>query len=305
MNVRVSTLDVVDVVVDEFRVWLREQRGLSPETVRCYGNQAHTFLAWLPKPLDAGVQQLDSGQITSFVLDYCRDRNTGSAKAMVTALRALLRFLHVSGHTPTPLAGAVPAVAGWRLASLPRGLDAAVIARLLECCERTTMVGRRDYAILMLLARLGLRGAEATILELTDIDWRSGEITVHGKGNRIDRLPLPVDVGEAIVSYLTNGRPTCATRAVFCTVRAPYRPLTAAAVRQVMDRACHRAGLPRVGTHRLRHSLATDMLRAGASLPEVAQVLRHRSLLSTSIYAKVDENALRPLARPWPTGARS
>ena len=305
MNVQVSPLDVVDVVVDEFRVWLREERGLSPETVRCYGNQARTFLAWLPKPLDTVVQQLDSGQITSFVLDYCRDRNTGSAKAMVTALRALLRFWHVSGHTPTPLAGAVPAVAGWRLASLRRGLDAAVIARLLECCERTTMVGRRDYAILMLLARLGLRGAEATTLELSDIDWRSGKITVHGKGNRIDRLPLPVDVGEAIVSYLTNGRPSCATRAVFCTVRGPYRPLTPAAVRQVMCRACHRASLPRVGTHRLRHSLATDMLRAGASLAEVGQILRHRSLLSTSIYAKVDENALRSLARPWPRGARS
>jgi integrase/recombinase XerD len=288
-----------------FRSWLVAERGLSPETVRCYYCQASTFLASLADPADSAVRRLDSGQVVSFMVAYCRDRNTGSAKAMATALRAFLRFLHVSGHTLTALVGAVPAVAGWRLASLPRGLDAAVVAQLLECCDRTTVVGRRDYAILTVLARLGLRGAEATTLKLGDIDWRSGEIIVHGKANRVDRLPLPVDVGEAIVAYLTGGRPSCGVRALFCTVRAPYRPLTASAVRQVMGRACQRAGLPRAGAHRLRHSLATDMLRAGASLPEVGQVLRHRSELSTAIYAKVDENALRPLARPWPTQARS
>jgi integrase/recombinase XerD len=302
-------MSVVDdagaMLLAEFRAWLVRERGLAPETVRCYCQHAGKFLGELPDPLDAAVRQLDSGQVSSFMIAYCRDRNSWSAKAMATALRAFLRFLHVSGHTPTALAGAVPAVAGWRLASLPRGLDAAVVARLLECCDRTTVVGRRDYAILTVLARLGLRGAEATTLELGDIDWRSGEFTVHGKDNRVDRLPLPVDVGEAIVAYLTNGRPACGVRALFCTVRAPYRPLTASAVRQVMGRACQRAGQQRVGAHRLRHSLATDMLRAGASLPEVGQILRHRSELSTAIYAKVDENALRPLARPWPIGARS
>jgi len=143
---------------------------------------------------------------------------------------------------------------------------------LLRSCDRTTVVGRRDYAILTVLARLGLRGAEVTGLQLDDIDWRGGEIVVHGKGNRIDRLPLPVDVGDAIVAYLTDGRPECTTRAIFCTVRAPYRPLTAAALRQAMGRAFRRASLPRAGAHRLRHSLATDMLRAGASLREVGQV---------------------------------
>ena len=185
------------------------------------------------------------------------------------------------------------------------GLDAAVVARLLGSCDRATVVGRRDYAILLVLARLGLRGGEVAGLELGDIDWRSGEVTVRGKAERVDRLPLPVDVGEAMVAYLADGRPACAARSVFCTVRAPYRPLTPAAIRQVMGWACRRAGLPRVGAHRLRHTLATDMLRAGASLPEVGQVLRHRSDLSTAIYAKVDESALRPLARPWPMGARS
>ncbi|WP_324199160.1 site-specific integrase [Nocardia amamiensis] len=302
MSVEVSP---VAVLLAGFRSWLAGERGLSRETVRCYGTQAGIFLGWLPCPVDIAVRQLDSGQVTGFMVDYCRDRNTWSMKAMVTSLRALLRFLHASGQTPTPLADAVPGVAGWRLASLPRGLDATVVARLLESCDRTTVVGRRDYAILTVLARLGLRGAEVTGLTIDDFDWRSGEIVVHGKGNRLDRLPLPVDVGEAIVAYLTDGRPASTGRAIFCTVRAPYRPLTAAALRQVMGRACRRASLPRAGAHRLRHSLATDMLRAGASLPQVGQVLRHRSALSTAIYAKVDENALRPLARPWPTGAQS
>jgi site-specific recombinase XerD len=164
-------------------------------------------------------------------------------------------------------------------------------------------VGCRDYAILIVLARLGLRGAEVADLELGDVDWRGGEVMIRGKGNRIERLPLPVDVGEALAAYLTAGRPRCGAATVFCTVRAPYRRLSPSAVRAIMGYACERAGLDRVGAHRLRHSLATEMLRAGASLPEVGQVLRHRSVLATSIYARVDENALRVLARPWPGGA--
>lgn len=293
------------VLLAGFRSWLVDERGLSPETVRCYCNQAGTFLSSLPYPVDASVRQLDSCRVTSFMVGHCQGRNPSSAKAMATSLRALLRYLHVSGHTATGLVGAVPGVAGWRLASLPRGLDAAVVARLLGSCDHATVVGRRDYAILTVLARLGLRGCEVAGLEFRDVDWRSGEVNVRGKAERIDRLPLPVDVGEAIVAYLADGRPACAARTVFCTVRAPYRPLTPAAIRQVMGRACRRAGTPRVGAHRLRHTLATDMLRAGASLPEVGQVLRQRSDLSTTIYAKVDQNALRPLARPWPAGAPS
>jgi integrase/recombinase XerD len=293
----------VEALLAEFRVWLAEERGLSAVTVRCYGKQARAFLAHLPEPLDAALQQLDAGQVTSFMLGYCRDRNTESAKATVTAVRALLRFLHVSGHVPVPLAAAVPSVAGWRLASLPRGLDAALVVRLLGSCDRDTVVGRRDYAILTMLARLGLRGAEVAALEIDDIDWRGGEVVIRGKGNRIDRLPMPVDVGEALAAYLTAGRPRCDSATVFCTVRAPYRRLSPAAVRAIMGYACKRAGVDRVGAHRLRHTLATEMLRAGASLPEVGQVLRHRSQFATSVYAKVDDTALRVLARPWPGGA--
>jgi integrase/recombinase XerD len=249
------------------------------------------------------LQQLDAGQVTSFMLSYCQGRNPKSAKAMVTAVRALLRFLHVAGHVPVPLAPAVPAVAGWRLASLPRGLDAAVVGRLLGSCDRSTVMGRRDFAVLVMLARLGLRGGEAAALELADVDWRGGEVAIRGKGSRIERLPLPAEVGEAVAAYLMAGRPRCGAATVFCTVRAPYRALSPGGIRDIMGRACRRAGLPRLGAHRLRHSLATEMLRAGASLPEVGQVLRHRSQLATSIYAKVDENALRVLARPWPGGA--
>ncbi len=287
----------------EFGAWLAGERGLSPVTVRGYRKHARVFLAGLPEPLDGALRRLDAGQVTSFMLGYCQGRNAESAKAMVTAIRALLRFVHVSGRTPTPLAGAVPAVAGWRLASLPRGLAAGQVGRLLDGCDRDTVTGRRDYAILTVLARLGLRGAEAAALQLGDIDWRAGEVMIRGKGGRLERLPLPVPVGEALAAWLTGGRARCGSPAVFVTVRAPYRQLSPEAVRAIMGRACDRAGLARRGAHRLRHSLATEMLRAGASLPEVGQVLGHRSQLATSVYAKVDQNALRVLARPWPGGA--
>jgi site-specific recombinase XerD len=288
----------------EFGTWLDRERGLSPVSVRCYSKQVRAFLAAFPGAAETTVHGLDAGQVTAFMTGFCRDRNPWSAKAMVTSLRAFLRFAHATGRTAAPLAGAVPAVASWRLAALPRGLSAAEVERLLAGCGRETAVGRRDFAVLSLLARLGLRGAETAGLQLGDVDWRAGEIAVTGKGSRTERLPLPAPAGEALVAWLTGGRPACESRAVFVTVRRPYRQLTPEAVRAVMGRACDRAGLERRGAHRLRHALATEMLRAGASLPEVGQVLRHRSQLSTAVYAKVDQNALRPLARPWPGGGR-
>lgn len=282
----------------EFRTWLERERGLSPASADCYSKQARAFLALTGGP--GAVGALDASRITAFMVDHSRDRNVWSAKAMVTSLRAFLRFTHATGRTTVPLAGAVPSVASWRLAGLPRGLAAAEIERLLAGCDRGQAVGGRDYAILSLLARLGLRGGEVVGLQLDDIDWRAGQIAVTGKGSRTERLPLPAQAGEALVAWLTTGRPTCESRAVFVTMRRPHRQLTSAAVRAVMGRACDRARLERCGAHRLRHTLASEMLRAGASLPEIGQVLRHRSQLSTSIYAKVDQNSLRPLARPWP-----
>ena len=171
---------------------------------------------------------------------------------------------------------------------------------LLAAHDLTDPVGLRDHAILVTLARLGLRGAEVASINLRDIDWHAGEIVVLGKGSRLERLPLPAEVGAALAAYLSNSRPSCSCATVFVTARAPFRSLTPGAVRAIMGRACRHAGLPRLGAHRLRHTLATGMLAAGAPLTEIGQVLRHRSQLSTAIYAKVDFETLRTLARPWP-----
>jgi integrase len=221
---------------------------------------------------------------------------------LVAGLRPLLRYLHVAGLIVTPLQWAVPGVADLRDRTLPRGLKQAVVAKLLASCDRRRMVGRRDYAIMLLLVRLGLRAGEVAALQLDDLDWRGGEILIHGKGNRLDRLPLPVDVGEALAGYLRRRRPVEGCRAVFLRVRAPVGALPATGVISVVREACVRAGVPRVGAHRLRHTAATGMLRRGASLPEIAPVLRHREIKTTAIYAKVDRARLRTLARPWPGG---
>jgi integrase/recombinase XerD len=291
----------VDALVAEFRRFLSAERGLVAVTVRCYGNHARAFLRWMPQPVDVALSGLSAGQVTGYVVEYCGGRNTESAKAMVTALRSLLRFLHVTGRVPTSLVGAVPAVANWRLAGLPRTMSAEQVDALIAGCDAGVPVGVRDRTVLVLLARLGLRTVEAAALQLEDVDWRSGQILIRGKGNRLERLPLPHAVGEALADYLTRARPVCVSRSVFLTVRGrPPRPLTAVAVRQIVARACERAGLPRLGAHRLRHTLASDLLRAGNSLPQIGQVLRHRSQLSTAIYAKVDTVRLRNVARPWP-----
>ena len=295
-------LDVspVGVLLGAFGAWLRLERGLASESVRCYGQQSRAFLLALGDPLPAALRSLDAGWVTSFMAAHCVVLGGASAKAAVTSIRALLRFLHVAGWIPVPLVGAVPAVAGWRQASLPRGLEVGVAARILAACDRSTLVGRRDFAMLSLLASLGLRGAEVAGLGLEDVDWRAGEVMVRGKGGTVARLPLPVTAGEAVLAYVIGGRPRCACRAVFITTRPPHRAMRPDALRAVMGRACARAGLPRFGTHRFRHTLASDLLRAGGSLAEVSQVLRHQSALSTSLYAKVDERALTPLARAWP-----
>jgi len=304
----VSTADarqdtaLVCELLREFGGWLDRQRGLAPITVHNYRWHAEQFLVALPQPMQTSMSLLDAGTVTAFMVEYCRDRNTNSAKSMARSVRSLLRFAHATGRTSAQLWGAVPSSAGWHLASLPRAAPAAEVERLLEVAARSplTATSRRDYAILLLLARLGLRRGEVARLRLDDIDWRAGEFTVVGKGDRIERLPLPAEPGEAIVAWLTDGRPDCVTRSVFTTLRPPGRPLSPGAIGHVVGSACRAAGLARIGAHRLRHTLATAMLRAGASLPEVGQVLRHRSARSTAIYAKVDEVALRPLARPWP-----
>jgi integrase/recombinase XerD len=216
-------------------------------------------------------------------------------------LRSLLGFLYLDGVIDVSLAAAVPSAAAWSLTGLPKALDADQVAVLLACCDRATPTGCRDFAILTLLVRLGLRAGEVAALRLDDIDWRRGEITIRGKGNRQDRLPLPVDVGQAVVDYLQHARPAAARdRTVFVRAQAPSRALTSNGVTTVVVRAGGRAGIGLVGAHRLRHAAATAMLHAGGSLTEIGQVLRHRRVLTTAIYAKVDRQALRSVARPWP-----
>jgi site-specific recombinase XerD len=206
------------------------------------------------------------------------------------------------GVIPVSLVSAIPKVAGGRGGVLPRGIEMSQVRRLLDSCDRRRVAGRRDYVILVLLVRLGLRAGEVAALELDDIDWRQGEITIRGKGDRHERLPLPCDVGEALAAYLRGGRARAprGCRAVFLVAKAPWGAITSATVRGVVKQACIRAATAQVGPHRLRHTAATEMLRHGATLPEVAEVLRHRRLQTTSRYAKVDQVSLRSLARPWP-----
>jgi site-specific recombinase XerD len=210
-----------------------------------------------------------------------------------------LRFLHVQGMIAEPLALVVPSVAR-RREDLPRRLAAREVELLLDSCDRSTAVGRRDYAILKLLSRLGLRCGEVAVLELDDVDWRGGEITVRGKGSKIDRLPLSSDVGEAVADYLCHGRPPGFGRTMFLRSCAPLVGLSSNGVSCVVLSACKRAGIPPVMAHRLRHTVASELVDRGAGLPEIGQVLRHQRLQTTAIYAKVDRSALSRLALPWP-----
>jgi len=294
----------VEVVLENYHRYLAAERGLAPSSMPYYERIARLFLAEAAATGTEQLAGLTSADVTGFVLRESRRHSVGTAKQLVTMLRSLLRFLYLQGMTERPLAAAVPAVAGWRLMGLPRGLGAAEVTALLNSCARRSTAGRRDYAILLLLVRLGLRAGEAAAIDLDDVDWRRGEIVIRGKGRREERLPLPVDVGEAVADYLRWSRPPDNMgRSLFVTVRAPYRAISAAAVASVVRAAARRAGLSSVGAHRLRHTTATAMLRAGAGLTEVGQVLRHRTAMTTAIYAKVDRSALRGLVRPWPGGA--
>ncbi len=297
----------VEVALEGYRRYLLVERGLSVITARVYVDAVRPFLAGR---VSSDRRRVDLGglrvaDVTTFVVGRCPALSRAAAKQTTTALRSLLVYLHVAGEISRPLAGAVPSVAGWRLTGLPRGLDPGQVQALLASCARGTASGCRDFAILTMLVRLGVRAGEVAGLSLDDVNWRAGEITVRGKGNCCERLPLPADVGEAISVYLRDRRPAdTQERALFLRVQAPLGPLTSTGVGSVVAAAARRAGLGTVGAHRLRHTVATEMLRAGASLPEIGQVLRHRHISTTAIYAKADREALREIARPWP-GARA
>jgi integrase/recombinase XerD len=288
-------------LLDRYAEYLRTQRGLKASTIRNYTNHARDFLADRERLIGGlALDTLDVAVIKDYMLRESRRVSISSTQAAAGVLRSLLRFLHVEGLIDRDLAVAVPAVAKWRLASLVKAVDREFVARLLAACDRGTSIGRRDFAILILLWRLGLRISEVAALRLEDLDWRAGELVISGKGDRQERLPLPVDVGEAIVDWLRHGRPDCRSRILFIRSRSPHVGLNPSSLNGIVHQACERAGLPAVTAHQLRHTAATEMQRAGAGLREVGQVLRHRGSEVTSIYAKVDRRALAVLVQPWP-----
>lgn len=291
----------VEELLTDYRAWLIVERGLAAATVLRYEKLARRFLNERAAEDGSGfVADLTAAHVTAFLLHESARVSVGAAKGRVAELRSLLRFVYLEGMTPVALATAVPPVAGWHETRVPAGVAAADVTRLLDSCDRTAAVGIRDFAMLVVVARLGLRSAEVAGLELDDVDWRAGEIAVRGKGRRSDRLPLPGDVGEALSAYVCQARPATSIRKVFLTHKAPRRAIRPDLVSDATRRACDRAGVPRVGAHRLRHALATDLLQRGATLVEVSQVLRHRDLATTAVYAKVDLATLRGLAQPWP-----
>jgi site-specific recombinase XerD len=294
-------LSPVEELLERYRRYLLVERVLTVESARVYVTAIRPFVEGFGVGDDLELHRVTAAHVSAFVLAEATRREGTSIRSVATALRSLLGFLHVVGVLDRSLTGAVPGVGAWRAAGLPRPLESGELRRLLASCDRRTPLGRRDFAIVVLMGRLGLRCGEIAGLTLDDIDWRAGEVLIYGKGHRDERLPLPVDVGSAVAGYLRRGRPRSALgRAVFVRALAPHRAMGSRAVSRVVVFAAERAGLGSVGAHRLRHTAATELLRAGASLPEVGQVLRHRRLLSTAIYAKVDEQALRQLARPWP-----
>jgi integrase/recombinase XerD len=290
----------LEALLDEYRCYLVGERGLALSTVEGYMKTATRFLAECCAGEREKVAGLSAADTLAFIVRESSRLRPKTVNEVVVGLRSLLRFLYVKGMIAAPLAQATPWMARARASSLPRTLDAGVAARLLASCDRTTVVGARDFAIVTVVTRLGLRASEVAGLTLDDIDWRSGLLVVRGKAESCAQLPLPVDVGKAVSDYLEHraGDPTC--RQVFLQVKPPRGGVQMTDVRAVVRRACSRAGIGDTGTHRFRHAAATEMLRLGAPLHEIGQVLRHRDLETTAIYAKVDFESLAAVAQPWP-----
>ncbi len=290
-----------ETLLGSFERYLLAERGLAAGTASGYVWNVRRFLDGLPAGRD--LAEVTAAEVTGAVLRESAAGAVSTTQNFVAALRSFLRFGFVEGLVALDLAPAALAVTGRRRSSLPRGISQQDAAALLGSCDRRSALGRRDYAMILMLLRLGLRRGEVASLRLDDVDWRAGELLVHGKGGREDRLPLPADVGEAIAGYLQRGRPRGEHREVFLRARAPFEPIVSGTVSSTVRRACRRAGIAEVGAHRLRHTVACEMVAAGVPLVEIAQVLRHRSLQSTAVYARVDVEQLRLLAAPWPGGA--
>lgn len=291
----------VEVLLARYQRHLLDDRGLSAPVAQAYVHWVDPFAREVLYPdLDTAIGCLSSVEVSGFLVKRLPPMSKKTAQMTACALRSFLRFLHHENLVETNLADAVPAVAHRRLSGMPQPLDQSQVLSLLGTCDRSTAAGRRDFAVITILHRLGLRCGEVCDLELEDLDWNAGEVTIRGKGARTDRLPLPVDVGEALVDYLRHGRPETTVRAVFVKARAPYSVLSRAGLSCIVARAAQRAGLGTIHAHRLRHTTASRTLNSGASLEEVSHLLRHSSPATTAIYAKTDLTRLATLARPWP-----
>ncbi|MFS0717324.1 tyrosine-type recombinase/integrase [Arthrobacter sp. 1P04PC] len=289
------------LVLDRFAEYLTHVRGLAAGTVTGYIGRIHPLVVARLETAGVGFDGLTSIDVHRFLAERCAGEAASSAQLCVSAVRSFLGFLHLDGIAMSVSAAAVPSAAGWSQAALPKDLTAAALAALLASCDRDTGGGRRDYAVMLLLCRIGLRAGEVAALELRDLHWGAGEFVVHGKGNHPARLPLPTEVGEALVEYLRYARPTGIHHtAVFLGHKAPHDPISSSGLSSAVARAARRAGLGTIHAHRLRHAAATQMLRGGSSFAEVGLVLRHQRQLTTAIYAKVDREALRGLTRAWP-----
>jgi integrase/recombinase XerD len=300
-------LSPVEHETQAFEAYLRNERVLADPTIAYYVPFIRGFLTDRFGKGRVRLSRLRAGDLGRFVQRQAARLHVKRAKQLTTALRSFLRYARYRGDIALDLAAAVPTVASWTMSSIPRAIPADAVRQVLAALNRRTAVGRRDYALLLLLARLGLRASEVVRLELDDIDWGAGQVSVRGKGGYRAALPLPADVGEAMAAYLRHGRPASACRRVFLRARAPLRGFQGpSAVASVVRDALVRAGVsaPTKGAHQFRHGLATQMLRHGASLTEIGEVLRHRSPETTKIYTKVDLDALRRLALPWPRGGR-
>jgi integrase/recombinase XerD len=289
-----------DALLARFERYLLAERGLAACTVALYSACVRRFVEGLPPNRE--IAGLVASDVTAAVLRESESVSVSATQNFVSGVRWFLRFCFIEGLVGSDLSRAALLVRGRSSSPLPRGISRADARALLESCDRRQPLGRRDYAIIIVLLRLGLRRGEVAGLRLDDIDWRAGELVVRGKGSRQDVLPLPADVGEAIAAYLRRGRPRSGRREVFLRSKAPYDPIAARTVASTVRRACRRAGIAAFGSHRLRHTAACEMVRADVPLVRIGQVLRHRSLQSTAIYARVDVERLRLLAAPWPGG---
>jgi len=298
----------VERCLHKYERYLRQERALAKATIPNYLRFIQSFLS--DRCFIKGVVRLGSlrpHDIVSFVEREAPHLSLKRAKLLTTALRSFLQYARYRGDITLDLAAAVPTVANWSMTSIPRAIPPAQVEQLLASIDRYSAIGQRDYAILLLLARLGLRASEVLLLELDDLDWQAGRFSVRGKGGRRTELPLPNDVGKAIAEYLQYGRPASASRRVFLRGKAPIRSfLGPSAIGSLVRNALKRAGItaPTNGAHQFRHALATQLLRHGASLTEIGELLGHRRPQTTKIYAKVDQDALRLLALPWPGGVQ-